>query len=198
MAKNPIIIALAGLAATFAIWIAANHDLRVGLLYTVMLVVGVLFYLALPLEGIDLYLTRFDVFLGFGMLLTLVMLSAFGSNLVISVPHVQSLGGVGDGLVVTALAPFVEEFFFKIVLFGLLAFLGLNFILDGSVVSLSFMLFHFTAYGGNFVNSAALLGALVFSLMTTAVVFWRRNLLPSLITHAGFNAFILTTLTVFR
>jgi|GEM_PF-3907081 membrane protease YdiL (CAAX protease family) len=111
----------------------------------------------------------------------------------IGIPSVaQSIASAtGRGVVIVAIAPIFETFFF----FGIVLFLfydkfKLPFFLSAVFTSATFMLFHISAYGnfasasGSFIT-AGIMG-MVFAYQTKLT----KSLLPATVTHALLNFFI--------
>ena len=131
----------------------------------------------------------------YGVLLFIVILvlnlliPGFG---VIGVPSVQSISSeIGRGIVIIGLAPIFETFFF----FGIILFLfydkfKLPFLVSAILSSITFMIFHISAYGtfasasGSFIT-AGIMG-MVFAYQTKIT----NSLLPATVTHALLNLYI--------
>jgi membrane protease YdiL (CAAX protease family) len=108
-----------------------------------------------------------------------------------------AVGESARGVVVGVLAPVIEESLFRGAILFLLIGLGV-FVIPAILISAAtFALYHFTAYGSSiFTSSGALVGALLFAVIASVLVLWRKSLLPAIVCHAVFNMWLVTKLTV--
>ena len=121
-----------------------------------------------------------------------VLNTVLSATFVFNIPEVQVVSDVvGRWVIIVFIAPVLEELFFKYGLFGIItSSLRAPVIAGVLLVSGIFTLYHFTAYGGTVLNSAAFIGAFVFSAVTLGVAVKQNNIYPSILTHALFNAYL--------
>jgi len=133
---------------------------------------------------ISLSFGKIDVVIGvvLGSIFSLLVIT--GSNFVIGIPEVQSLGEIGRFGIIATGAPFGEEFLFKFGLLNILLLVGFGFVVSGLMTSIGFSLFHFLVYEN---NTGPLVGAFIFSMVTSYAAYKRGNVLVAIIPHLMFN-----------
>lgn len=123
--------------------------------------------------------------IGFGF----IFLSTIVSGFVIGVPNIP-YSTFDDKVVVTAIAPIAEEFFFKTVIFGLLLLFFGTFV-STIATSIIFASFHYIAYGGSLLAASGLfVAAFTFSIVTLIIAEQRHDILSTITGHAIFNSYI--------
>ena len=169
--------------------------------------------LFIPDEGFG-----WDIILGIAAALIFIGINlATAGNVTIGIPTWFTTVGERWSIVV-GLAPFVEELVFRVFFFWamltifplVIGFLtknrvkgeGVGVLASFIIIPIAFSLFHATAYASSFsaqnitATIGLFIGAWMFGLIATLLVFTRKNFYSSWVMHAIVNAFIMTQLFV--
>jgi membrane protease YdiL (CAAX protease family) len=101
-------------------------------------------------------------------------------------------------IVVCVLAPISEEGVFRGILFpafssmlgdDMRGMIGGGLVAAAIISSIAFSLFHWTAYGAEFMEGA-FVGAFIFGLLMCAVAYWQKSIIGCILIHAMTNAWI--------
>jgi membrane protease YdiL (CAAX protease family) len=139
-----------------------------------------------------------DIGIGGGTGAGFIILNVLSPSIAIGVP--TALAFAGTLALAIFVAPIIEEIVFRGGLQGLLSWVSKSesitskgFLVVAIITSLAFALFHYAVYGLGEVSaiSATFIGAFIFGMASSYLTKASKSLVPSIIAHMIFNAWIL-------
>lgn len=138
-----------------------------------------------------------DALWGFGLGALVIMLNWLIPQFTIGFPTLPASTLGEKVFIICILAPVAEEFLFRGILLGILRNFMPNMVANTAQAS-AFALYHMNAYAAAFslqgivAASGAFIAAGIFGMLAGGITLWRNSLLPGILLHMIFNAFLMT------
>lgn len=134
-----------------------------------------------------------EVFIGLALSILFIGANYVIPQFAIGFPSYQSFAS--GAVIVILLASIFEEIFFRFFLLNLAAWVRLAPLFVYIFGTAAFAIFHYAAYGESLsAQGASFVGAAIFAAIAIYITLKRKNIIPSVVMHASFNAWLFARL----